>query len=144
MVKDGPAEALRRTWAFPGQTPLYSTVAWAAVALGGPSEIAVPLPSLLSAAAAAWALWSLARGLLGRGVAGIATLLFVSHHAVAFAAADGRPYALGLLLAMLATSVLPTRSFGVVELVVVRRRAPAAGQQEPRERATNTTATPSS
>jgi 4-amino-4-deoxy-L-arabinose transferase-like glycosyltransferase len=83
-------------WA--GQSPLYYLTAWLALVAGGRHEWVLRLPSLIALIIAAWLLYRLAERLLDQASARLAVLAFACSGAVAFAASDARPYALGLCL----------------------------------------------
>lgn len=120
VVKDGIANVLTRSFDWAGQSPLYYLTAWAAFVLGGPREWVLRLPSLLFALAAAWLLHRLAARLFDRSIAHLAVLVFVCSESVAFAAADARPYALGLCL-------LIASALALVEWLDTGRKRHAAG-----------------
>ena len=50
IVKDGPAEAVRRAFSWSGQSPLYYLIAWLSSRVFGLNEIALRLPSVLAIA----------------------------------------------------------------------------------------------
>ena len=106
VVKDGLAAALSRSVSWPGQSPLYSLIAWAALAIGGPHEAALRLPSIVFMAAAALLLYRLTARVFDRETAPIACLVFVCSEPVAFAAGDARPYALGVCAVLAAALML--------------------------------------
>jgi mannosyltransferase len=81
---------------WPSQMPLYSVMEWMILKVGGMHEWILRMPSEISAAAAAWMLNRLAIRLINREAALLATTVFVCSEAVCFAAADARPYALGV------------------------------------------------
>ena len=98
VVKDGLANLLLRSnWAG-SQSPLYYLTAWLALAAGGRHEWVLRLPSLIALMVAAWLLYRLAQHLFDPASARLAVLSFACSGAVAFAASDARPYALGLCL----------------------------------------------
>ncbi len=94
-IKTDFTTALATRWI--GQSPLYHTIVWAAVAVGGSSEFVARLPSLLSMAGAAFLLYRIALRFFDRGTALLAVLVFACMQDVAFAAADARTYALSAL-----------------------------------------------
>ncbi len=103
-IADGLGPALQRALDFQGQSPLYYAIAWVARALLGEGEVAVRLPSLLALVAAAYVVGRIGKRVFGDAEAGwLAALAFGCTSAVAFAAADARPYALALLFASTAT-----------------------------------------
>jgi 4-amino-4-deoxy-L-arabinose transferase-like glycosyltransferase len=77
---------------------LYYLTAWLALAAGGRHEWVLRLPSLIALIIAAWLLYRLAERLTDAASARLAVLSFACSGAVAFAASDARPYALGLCL----------------------------------------------
>ena len=96
-VQGGFSETIRRTLIWPAQTLVYSLIAWVASRLGGSSELVLRLPSVLASLVGVYLLYRLAARLIGRDGARAATLVFVCSEAVAFAAGDARPYALGTM-----------------------------------------------
>ncbi len=105
-VKDGIGEAISRCYLWPSQSPLYSGIAWAALQLGGPPEIALRLPSTLAALASIVIVYRLGLRLLNPSAAMLASIVFACGEPVAFAAADARPYAIALFASLLAISAL--------------------------------------
>lgn len=107
IVKNGPREIVSRwsQWGITQSLP-YSWIAWAGIALGGHSESALRLPSLLAIALATFLLHQLASHLLGQDAAWPTVLVFLSLKDVAFAAVDARPYAFALLTLIAATLLL--------------------------------------
>lgn len=95
-IKDGLRSTLTRPMYWSGQSPLYYLTAWLAFLVGGRNELILRIPSLAAMLAAAWFLFKLAARLFGRAAAMSTVLAFVCSEQVAFAAADARPYALGL------------------------------------------------
>ncbi len=81
---------------WPSQMPLYSLIEWAVSQIAGMREWALRLPSVFAMAGAAWMLYRLGRRLLDRQAALLATVIFACSEPVYFAAADARPYALGV------------------------------------------------
>jgi 4-amino-4-deoxy-L-arabinose transferase-like glycosyltransferase len=98
IIKDGVANLLQRSMDWAGQSPLYYLTAWLALVAGGRHEWVLRLPSLIALTIAAWLLYRLAERLLDQASARLAVLSFACSGAVAFAASDARPYALGLCL----------------------------------------------
>jgi mannosyltransferase len=107
IVKNGPREIVSRwsQWGTAQSLP-YSWIAWAGMALGGRSEIALRLPSLLAMALATFLLFKLASHLVGEDAAWPTVLIFLSCEDVAFAAVDARPYAFALLTLIASTLLL--------------------------------------
>ena len=89
------AEVVHRTLVWPAQTLLYTIIDWTAVQIGGSSELVMRLPSVVAMLLGAHLLYRLGCRLMSADAARAATLVFVCSEAVAFAAADARPYALG-------------------------------------------------
>ena len=77
---------------------MYYLTAWLALVAGGRNEWVLRLPSLIALMVGAWLLYRLAERLLDQASARLAVLAFACSGAVAFAASDARPYALGLCL----------------------------------------------
>jgi hypothetical protein len=96
VIKDGLGATLTRSMYWSGQSPLYYVTAWLALLAGGHNEWILRMPSLAAMFAAAWLLFNLAARLFNRAAAMSAVLAFICSEQVAFAAADARPYALGL------------------------------------------------
>jgi 4-amino-4-deoxy-L-arabinose transferase-like glycosyltransferase len=97
IVKDGLANVIPASFDW-SQFPLYYVMAWLAHLAGGRSEVILRLPSLLAMILAAGLLYKLAARLFDADTAPLAILVFACSEQVAFAAADARPYALGLCL----------------------------------------------
>lgn len=96
LTGDGLGAAVDRSMRFQGGSPLYPAIAWAARTVGGGSEPALRLPSLLAMAAAAWMLARLGTRLFDREAGLAAAVVFVASSRIAYAAADARPYALAI------------------------------------------------
>ena len=96
VIKDGIVKAVARSMYWAGQSPVYYATAWLALVLGGRHEAVLRLPSLLALGLAAVLFYKLAGRLFDRTTARLAVLAFVCSEPVAYAAADARPYALGL------------------------------------------------
>ena len=96
VIKDGLGATLTRPMYWSGQSPLYYLTAWLAFLAGGHNELVLRMPSLAAMLMAAWLLFKLATRLFGRAAAMSAVLAFICSESGAFAAADARPYALGL------------------------------------------------
>lgn len=105
VIKEGFWRIFARAATTP-QPSAYYFIAWLAVALGGVSEAVLRLPSLMAMGLAAFLLYRLGRRLLNPEAALLASLVFVTWKEVAFAAADARPYAMGLLLIIAAMLLL--------------------------------------
>jgi 4-amino-4-deoxy-L-arabinose transferase-like glycosyltransferase len=96
VIKDGIVKAVARSMYWTGQSPVYYATAWLALVLGGRHEAVLRLPSLLALGLAAVLFYKLAGRLFDRTTARLAVLAFACSEPVAYAAADARPYALGL------------------------------------------------
>jgi hypothetical protein len=96
-IQGGFAEVIHRTLVWPAQTLLYTLIDWAVVKLGGSSELVMRLPSEVAMLVGAYLLYRLGVRLMSTDAARAATLVFVCSEAVAFAAGDARPYALGTM-----------------------------------------------
>ena len=120
MVKDGLGAALTRPMYWSGQSPVYYLTAWLAFLAGGQNELVLRIPSLAAMLVAARLLFKLATRLFGREAAMSAVLAFACSEYVAFAAADARPYALGLCFLIGAALML-------VQWLVSDRKRDAAG-----------------
>jgi hypothetical protein len=94
IVKDGPAEAIRRAFSWSGQSPLYYLVAWASSRLFGLNEAALRLPSVLAMSGAVFFLYRIAERLFDRGTAAASSFVFLC--VASFYAIDARPYALAM------------------------------------------------
>jgi mannosyltransferase len=106
MASGSLAQTISRCLHWPGQSPLYGAIVWAAMKIGGQSEVAMRLPSVAAMALTAFLLYRLGVRILDRQAALLATLVFVALHDVAFAAADARPYSCALLAAVASTLLL--------------------------------------
>ncbi len=106
VIKDGLAKTLTRAMYWPAQSPLYYITAWLAYAIGGAHETVLRIPSILAMGAAAILLYRLTARLFDEPAARMSTLAFLCLEDVAFAAADARPYALGLCFLMAAALML--------------------------------------
>ncbi|MFY9551331.1 MAG: glycosyltransferase family 39 protein [Thermoanaerobaculia bacterium] len=89
-------EILSRARLFPQSVP-YAAAVWLARALGGSSEIALRLPSLLAAGLAVYCLYRLGLELFDRNTGLLAAGIFVGFPQICFAAGDARPYAFAVL-----------------------------------------------
>jgi mannosyltransferase len=97
-VCKGVGAAIARSQFWPGQNLLYTLIAAVTVRLGGPSEIALRLPSLFASFGAAWLLFRLAARLFDRETGLLTLVVFASLQEMSKTAANARPYALGLLV----------------------------------------------
>jgi len=99
----GIGAAITRSQFFQGQQVVYSLIAALAMRVGGASEIALRLPSVIAAALTAWLLFLLGKELFDREAGIFAVLVYTSFPVVAKeAAANARPYAIGMLLVVAA------------------------------------------
>lgn len=104
IVKDGPAEAIRRAFSWSGQSPLYYLIAWLSSRAFGLNEIALRIPSVLAMCGAICFVYRIGQRLLDRSGAALAAFLFVC--AASFYAIDARPYALAMLCLTASTWML--------------------------------------
>ena len=102
VVKDGLREAMARTFNFPPLSPLYTPLAWASVALGGASEIALRLPSVAAMAGAVYFMYRIGCVLLDETAAISAAVLLAYVPGVSLGTL-ARPYALAFLTMLAAT-----------------------------------------
>lgn len=98
IARDSVADAVARAWSWSGQSPFYYLIAWAAVHVGGKSEIILRIPSLACMAGATVLLVFVGERLIDRETGLLAALVFACFEETVFAAADARPYALALLM----------------------------------------------
>ena len=91
VVKDGAAEAARRSFYWSGQSPLFYWTAWLSSRLFGLSEVSLRIPSVGAMAGAAYFLYRIAER-FDRASAGLTALVFVC--LASYFAIDARPYAL--------------------------------------------------
>src|ERR1035437_9444862 len=96
VIKDGIVKAVARWMYWTGQSPVYYATAWLALVRGDPHKAVLRVPSLLALGLAAVLFYKLAGRLFDRTTARLAVLAFACSEPVAYAAADARPYALGL------------------------------------------------
>lgn len=98
VIKDGFSHLFARSLSWAGQYPFYFGIDWVALAIGGRHEWVLRLPSFLALVAAIWFLYRLAVRLFDSATAQFAVLVLVCSGPVTFAAADARPYGLGLCM----------------------------------------------
>lgn len=98
IIKDGLADAAARAEWWSATSPFYYAVLWAWAQLFGLGEVSLRLPSVLFGAASAVLLYRLARRWFDAEGAWLAVVFFLMSRYIAFAVADARPYALGLML----------------------------------------------
>lgn len=120
VAKDGLDDAVARAWNLNVLPPLYFLITHAVVAAGVTSEVGLRLPSVVAAAIAVVLVYRIGTMLRDAETGFLGAAAFVSSHAVALAAGDARPYALGLLavtaaaLGLLEWVERPTRIRGLV------------------------------
>jgi len=95
-IKDGLWTSLDRAHRI-AHFGLYFAIVWLATLIGGMREWVLRLPSLAGALLASWALIHLGEELADRETGLLAAVIFATLATVSFAAADARPYALGLM-----------------------------------------------
>jgi len=98
VARDSVADTVARAWHWSSQSPFYYLIAWAAVHVGGKSEIVLRIPSLACMAGATVLLVLVGARLIDRETGLLAALVFACFEETVFAAADARPYALALLM----------------------------------------------
>jgi len=96
-------QMLDRSVEFQSMSPTYFSLAWLARRLGGTSEIALRIPSVIAMALATYLLYRLGRRLFEAETGLIAAVVLVTSNAGAHLATDARPYALGILAFIAAT-----------------------------------------
>jgi Dolichyl-phosphate-mannose-protein mannosyltransferase len=106
IVKDSLHDAIKRSWDYQGQSPLFYVLGWFTRLGLGRSEIMLRLPSLIISVCTAYLLYRLARRLFDAEVARLSVFAFVTWEAVAFSASEFRPYALALFFLTASTLVL--------------------------------------
>jgi mannosyltransferase len=87
-------------------SPVYSAIAWVAVAIGGPHELVLRLPSTLAMGFATFLMYRLGARLFDRETGLLAALIFACFPGVWFLAADARPYGPAMCAFMAATVML--------------------------------------
>jgi 4-amino-4-deoxy-L-arabinose transferase-like glycosyltransferase len=95
IVKDGPAEAIRRAFSWSGQSPFFYLIAWSSSKLFGLNEVGLRAPSVLAMSAAIYFLYRIAERIFDRATAAVVAFVFLC--ASSFYAIDARPYALAML-----------------------------------------------
>lgn len=106
VIEGDLAQTASRAWRFHGQTPLFYAFLWGVTQLLGTSEVVLRLPSLLSMLAAAFLLYRFSRRLFGHRTAVVSLAVFLVFPTVGFYASDARPYALAILVTLVATMLL--------------------------------------
>ena len=95
----GILPAISRSQFWPGQNMLYTMLAAAVIRVGGTSEVALRLPSVLATVLVAWLLFRLGEHFFDREAGILVVVVFVSLHEIAKeAATNARPYGIALLL----------------------------------------------
>jgi hypothetical protein len=94
--------AIRKTLDNPPQSPAYTPFAWTAVAIGGPHEVVLRLPSLAAVALAAYLLYRVGARLLDREAGFLAAVVFAYWYGPS-AGTNARPYALAMLAVIAST-----------------------------------------
>lgn len=99
VVKDGVREMLVRASVWPGgQSVLFNFFVIGARAIGGDSDVAMRIPSLLMAMGTLVLIYRLGKRLAGPLAAMFSCLIFVAMREVIYVASTVRPYALAILL----------------------------------------------
>jgi mannosyltransferase len=90
-------ETVERAWTYHGQTLLYYLVLKVWTLIGGTSEVALRVPSLVALATATVVLYRFVRRIAGGRAAALSIVAFLMIPSVSFTATDARPYAFALL-----------------------------------------------
>src|SRR2546422_334785 len=106
IVQGNLEETVSRAISWPPQPVLYCLTVWGAKQLGGTKEFVLRLPSVAAIAASLFLLSRLGAFLFDRLTGTIAAAVFLCMQPVAFAAADARPYAMGLAFSLAAMLLL--------------------------------------
>jgi len=104
IVKDGAAEAVRRSLSWSGQSPLFYLIAWSSSRLFGLNEVALRLPSVLAMSGSVYFVYRIAERLYDRASAAPAAFVFLCIGS--YFAIDARPYALAILCLTVSTWAL--------------------------------------
>ena len=96
-------EMLDRSVEFQSMPPTYFMIAWVARQVGGTSEIALRVPSVIAMALATYLLYRLGRRLFDAETGLIAAVVLATTNSGAHLATDARPYAIGVLAFIAAT-----------------------------------------
>ena len=96
IVKDRLADVVSRAYYWTNWSPYY-LIEWPAVHLGGTSEFAMRLPSVLAMGLAAFLLFRIGRRLWDAEAGLLAVAVFSVMPDIGFAAGDARPYAFTLV-----------------------------------------------
>jgi dolichyl-phosphate-mannose-protein mannosyltransferase len=105
-VDAGFGDMLDRSVEFQSMPPTYFIVAWTARQVGGSSEVALRLPSLLAMCLAIYLTYRLGRRLFDAETGLIAAVVLTTWNSGAHLATDARPYAFGVLAFVAATLAL--------------------------------------
>ena len=92
---------LRQIWARSldvNSFPAYYYILWLTKEVFGGKEVVLRIPSILAMLAATYVFYRCAREFFVRDIALVATVVFIVHDLVVFAAIDARPYAFALLI----------------------------------------------
>ena len=104
-TNQGLNEIVQRCIMWPNSI-LYSSLFYGMRLLGATSPWVYRLPSLLAVLVSGFVLFRMVRRIFGIHIAWLAIATFAALRPVQFAAADARPYALGLAAAVLSTDIL--------------------------------------
>jgi mannosyltransferase len=97
----GVMASIARSQFWPGQNMAYTMLAAAMMRIGGPSELALRLPSVFATLLTAWLLFRLGEHFLDREAGILVVVVFACLHPIASeAAANARPYGIALMLAV--------------------------------------------
>jgi hypothetical protein len=103
----GIVPAIERSQFWPGQNAPYTVLIAAMIRIAGTSEVVLRLPSLAAALVTAWLMFRLGERFMDREAGVLVLTVFASLHEIAkSAAANARPYAIALLLVVVAISQL--------------------------------------
>lgn len=105
VTNAGFVDVLSRARLFP-QSVAYAAIVWLVRSIGGASEIALRLPSLIAMGLAAWALVRLGGRLVDREAGWLAGGIFAAYPSICYAAGDARPYAFAVLATVGAIAML--------------------------------------
>ena len=102
IIQQGLAGIFARCLQLKTQAPGYFVIVWLSSKIGGPSEIALRLPSTVAIGIATYLLFRLTVRVLGPRAAWSSAIVFACAGPVAFAATDARPYGIGLMAVLAA------------------------------------------
>lgn len=106
ITSDGLSDAWRRAYEFQGNSPLYFCVLWCWRQVAGDSELALRLPSMAAALAAAVLVYRLGQELRDTRAGAVAAFILVATAEVSVRGIYARPYAFELLLVVVSTWAL--------------------------------------